>query len=162
MKAKAILLVIFGLTLTFGAYAQTSDAEADALINLLGVQKREAISKLVTVSGKDSLAFWKVYDEYQKENKANAKARIQLYEQTAQAYGTMSPAVADSLSRRYFANRMDQEKMLEKYYTKIKTSTNAVVAFEFYQAEVYLLTQIRAQIMSQIPTYGQLMKAKNK
>jgi len=162
MKTKGILLAIFGLSITLGAYAQTSDAEADAIINLLGVQKREAISKLVSVSGKDSLAFWKIYDEYQKENKANAKSRIQLYEQTAHSYGSMSPAVADSLSRRYFVNRMDQEKMLEKYYNKIKASTNAVVAFEFYQAEVYLLTQIRAQIMSQIPTYGQLISAGKK
>jgi hypothetical protein len=54
---------------------------------------------------------------------------------------------------------MDQEKMLETYYQKIKAATNATVAFEFYQAEVYLLTQIRAQIMSQIPTYGQLQQA---
>jgi hypothetical protein len=42
----------FCLTSTFGAYAQTSDAEADAIINLLGVQKREAVAKLVSVSGK--------------------------------------------------------------------------------------------------------------
>jgi hypothetical protein len=162
MKTKGILLAIFGFSITIGAYAQTSDAEADALINLLGVQKREAIGKLVSVTGKDSLAFWKVYDEYQKENKANAKSRIQLYEQTAQSYGNMSPSVADSLSHRYFKNRMEQETMLEKYYNKIKTATNPVVAFEFYQAEVYLLTQIRAQIMSQIPTYGQLMSQTKK
>jgi len=162
MKTKGILLAIFGFSITIGAYAQTSDAEADALINLLGVQKREAISKLVSVTGKDSLAFWKVYDEYQKENKANAKSRIQLYEQTAQSYGSMTPSVADSLSHRYFKNRMEQESMLEKYYNKIKTATNPVVAFEFYQAEVYLLTQIRAQIMSQIPTYGQLMSQTKK
>jgi len=162
MKTKGILLVLFGFSITLGAYAQTSDAEADALINLLGVQKREAISKLVPLNGKDSVVFWKVYEEYQKENKANAKSRIQLYEQTAHSYGNMTSAVADSLSRRYFVNRMEQEKMLEKYYNKVKTSTNAVIAFEFYQAEVYLLTQIRAQIMSQIPTYGQLMSATKK
>jgi len=41
-------------------------------------------------------------------------------------------------------------------------ATNSVVALEFYQAEVYLLTQIRAQIMQQIPTYGQLVAASKK
>ena len=45
---------------------------------------------------------------------------------------------------------------LEVYYRKIKNATNSVTAFEFYQAEIYLLTQIRANIMQQIPTYGAL------
>jgi hypothetical protein len=64
----------------------------------------------------------------------------------------MTPATADSLAKQYFDNRFGQEKSLEEYYKKIKTATNAMIAFEFYQAEVYLLTQIRAHIMQQIPT----------
>jgi len=155
MKMRFILLAIFALGLTVGGYAQTSDAEAEALVNLLGVQKKEAISHLVNVSQKDSAAFWKLYDEYQKKNLLTAKSRLRLYEQTAQAYNGMSTAVADSLASKYFENRISQEKSLEEYYKKIKAATNAVTAFEFYQAEVYLLTQIRAQIMQQIPTYGQ-------
>jgi hypothetical protein len=114
------------------------------------------------VSGKDSVAFWKIYDEYQAGNKKTAKDRLQLYEGTARAYGNLTPAVADSLASLYFINRVEQEKTLQEYYKKIKAATNAVVGFEFYQAEVYLLTQVRAQIMQQIPTYGQLMNAANK
>jgi hypothetical protein len=139
-------------------YAQTSDAEAEAIINLLGVQKREAIAQMVYVPKKDSVAFWKIYDEYQAQNKKTARDRIQLYERTAMAYQKMTPALADSIASKYFENRMGQEKMLQDYYKKIKTATNPVVAFQFYQSEVYLLTQIRAQIMSQIPAYGQLVK----
>ena len=149
-------------TLFIGAFsgiqAQTSDAEADAIVNLLGVQKKEAISQLVVVSGQDSVAFWKLYEEFQQLNKANAKERITLYESTAMAYNNMTPAKADSLAVKYFANRQDQEKTLESYYKKIKTATNALVAFEFYQAEVYMLTQIRATIMQQVPTYGELQR----
>ena len=156
MNKKIILLAAFFIGAFSGAFAQTSDAEADAMINLLGVQKKEAVAKLVPVSGKDSIAFWKIYDEYQKSNKATAKARLRLYESTANAYYNMTPAIADSLSAKYFINRAEQEKSLEVYYKKIKTATNALVAFEFYQAEVYILTQIRASIMQQIPTYGQL------
>ena len=76
------------------------------------------------------------------------------------SYGNMNAHVADSLARKYFENRMNQEKSLEEYYSKIKAATNATVAFEFYQAEVYILTQVRAQIMQQIPTYGEFMVAK--
>lgn len=156
MKNKTVLLAIILCCATFLTKAQTSDAEAEAVINLLGVQKREIIAKLVPVSGKDSVAFWKIYDEYQKENKANAKNRIKLYESTALAYRSMTPAKADSLASKYFVNRQEQEKTLENYYKKIKGATNAVVAFEFYQAETYLLTQLRASIMQQVPTYGEV------
>ena len=162
MKIKLVLLVAVFFSAGYAAHAQISDAEADAVINLLGVQKKEAISKLVPVSGKDSVAFWKIYDQYQEENKKVAKSRLGLYEATAHAYGNMTPAIADSLSAQYFSNRMDQEKSLQEYYNKIKTATNPVVAFEFYQAEIYILTQLRAQIMQQIPTYGQLLAASKK
>ena len=156
MKNKITLLAIICACANFTINAQTSDAEAEAIINLLGVQKREVIHKLVPVTGKDSVAFWKLYDEYQKENKATALSRIKLYEKTALAYRAMNPSIADSLANRYFVNRLEQEKSLETYYKKIKAATNAVTAFEFYQAETYLLTQIRAQIMHQVPTYGEL------
>ena len=156
MKSKSTFLVIVFACATFIANAQTSDAEAEAIINLLGVQKREAISKLVPVKGKDSVAFWKIYNDYEKDNKKVALSRLALYERTALAYSHMTSALADSLAVTYFANRFSQEKSLEEYYKKIKASTNAITAFEFYQAEVYMLTQLRASIMQQIPTYGQL------
>ena len=159
---KKTSLTLFCLITILGAFAQTSDAELDATVNLLGVQKKEAVSKLVQVTGKDSVAFWKIYDQYLESNKATAKARIGLYEKTAQAYQNMTPVIADSLAVKYFGMRMDQEKALEVYYGKIKAATNPIIAFEFYQAETYLLTMIRAQIMQQVPTYGQLQFATKK
>ena len=159
---KKFSLAILCFVTSFVVKAQTSDAEADAIVNLLGVQKKEAVAKMINVPAKDSAAFWKIYDDYLKKNKEVAKARIKLYENTAQSYGNMSPAVADSLARRYFQNRQVQEKSLEEYYAKIKSATNSVVAFEFYQAEVYLLTMVRAQIMQQIPTYGEVQMSVKK
>ena len=107
---KKILLVLAAAVFTIDMYAQTSDAEAQAIVNLLGVQKKEAIAKLVLITGKDSVAFWKLYDDYQKKNIQLAKSRYQLYEKTALSYGNMHPQVADSLARKYFDNRLAQEK----------------------------------------------------
>jgi len=159
---KTLLSLALVAVCAVTSYAQTSDAEADAIVNLLHVQKAEVIQKLVPVSGKDSVAFWKIYNEYQLAAKPDTKARMKLYERTAQSYLNMTVARADSLAQQYFANRVGQEKMLEQYYKKIKTATNGVIAFEFYQAEIYLLTQIRASIMHQIPTYGELQSVAKK
>src|SRR5438045_952595 len=126
---KKLLLAVVGLVSFFMVYAQTSDAEAEAMINLLGVQKKEAIAKLVNVTGKDSVAFWKIYDEYLAKNKSVAKERIKLYEKTAQSYGNMTPVAADALAKQYFQNRIGQEKTLEEYFNKVKAATNSVTAF---------------------------------
>ncbi|HKH59772.1 MAG TPA: hypothetical protein VKA49_03015 [Flavitalea sp.] len=157
---KTFFLAIVCSGAAFAVSAQTSDAETDAMVNLLGVQKKEAVARLVPVTGKDSVTFWKIYDEYLAKNKEVAKARMQLYEQTALSYGNMTPGAADSLAGKYFKNRQVQEKSLEEYYNKIKSATNPVIAFEFYQAEVYLLTMVRASIMHQIPTYGEIQAKK--
>src|SRR5258705_5413261 len=109
MKMKFSLIIIF-CVIAAATYAQTSDAEADAIAHLLGVQKREVIARLVPVKGKDSVAFWKIYDEYQTSNKMTTKARIKLYEKTAVSYSNLTPAIADSLANRYFVNRLEQEK----------------------------------------------------
>jgi hypothetical protein len=151
---KFLLVITCSISATI-MHAQTSDAEAEAIVNLLGVQKKEVVSKLVSVPKKDSAIFWKLYDEYQKKNLAVAKSRIHLYEKTAMAYSDMNSKIADSLAQKYFDNRLSQEKSLQESYQKIKAATNPVTAFEFFQAEVYILTQVRAHIMQQIPTYSE-------
>lgn len=162
MKLQSSLLIALFIGASFIGHSQVSDEEADAVINLLGVHKKEALSKLVEVSGKDSAAFWKLYDEYQKWNKQAARSRIKLYEQTAKAYSNMTAANAESLANKYFAARMEEEKKLQEYYKKIKTATNPITAFQFYQAETFLSTSIRASIMEEVPTYGELVKYSKK
>ncbi|UKJ08438.1 hypothetical protein [Solitalea lacus] len=159
MKMKIYLLALFITGLTLKVQAQSTNAETEAMANLLGVQKKEVIKKLVPVTGKDSVAFWKIYEEYQTTNNKNIKSRIRLYERTAMAYANMTPGLADSLAQLYFVNRDENEKNLQLYYNKIKKSNNAVTAFEFYQAEIYLLTQLRAQIMQQVHTYGEVQRS---
>ncbi|HSC53510.1 MAG TPA: hypothetical protein VLC98_07820 [Phnomibacter sp.] len=155
MKKKTLLVALI-FAGSIAANCQTPEDEVEAMITLLGVQKKEAVAKLVYVPSKDSVSFWNIYNEYQQDNKKTATQRLQLYEKTALSYEKLTPESADSLASRYFQNRLKQEKSLEAYYKKMKKATNATLAFQFYQAEVYLLTLLRAQIMQQIPTYGEL------
>src|SRR4051794_15302384 len=122
MKIKLVILAIIVCGMALEAKSQTSDAEAEAIINLLGVQKKQAIAKLVPVSGKDSVAFWPLYEAYEKENKTFALSRLALYEKTANSYNNLTAEIADSLAVKYFANRVNQEKSMEVYYKKIKSA----------------------------------------
>jgi hypothetical protein len=63
MKNAILWMTFVLLSCSSSGFAQSSDAEADAVANLLGVQKKEIITKLVPVTGKDSVNFWKIYNE---------------------------------------------------------------------------------------------------
>lgn len=109
---------------TISSFAQNSaadeDAETDAILTLLGIQKKEAVAQLVNIEKKDSAAFWNLYNEYLSKNKQNAKERVLLYEKTAESYDSMNAKTADSLATKFFKQRFDQEKHIEDYYKKIK------------------------------------------
>jgi hypothetical protein len=163
MIFKILLLSVFISSISFVSYSQTkTNEEADAMIHELGMKKLDAIAKLVPIDAKDTAAFWRIYNEYQEENKKTAKSRLKLWERTAEAYQSMNATIADSITQAYFKNRTEQEKSLEKYYQKIKDATNAVTGFAFYQAETYLLTLIRVSIMEEVPTYGEVFKKMKK
>lgn len=156
MKKNSLFLTVF-LAFSLQGFSQILDSEVEYVVDLLGIQKKETVSQLVNVPANDSLSFWKIYDEYQEKNRAVTVNRLNLYEAIAKSYSNMTPKLADSLTTVYSKNREEQEKNLKRYSAKIKQATNSIVAFQFYQTEVYLLTLFRAQIMKQIPTYGELL-----
>ena len=160
MKLKFAFLALIFTGLSYAVVAQSSDEETEAIVNLLGVKKKQATVELVHITPKDSVNFWKIYNAYEVERKKLAKERIAVSEDLANAYSTMDNKKADDLSARFFKLRAGQENLLEQYYGKMKAATNSVLALQFYQSETYLLTLIRASIMQQIPTYGQISKLK--
>ena len=46
---------------------------------------------------------------------------------------------------------LKQDKLIDKYYARVKKVTSPIVAMRFYQLEGYLLTAIRLEILESIP-----------
>jgi len=163
MKLKFVFLTVFLLSLSLSSFSQgNSNDEIDAIVTLLGAQKRDLVKELVNITPKDSAAFWKVYTAFEQDMKKFRKERIQNYEKFAKAYSNMDDKTADELAKSLFSNRAGQEKLFEDYYGKMKAATNASLAIQFYQCEIYYLTLARANIMQQLPAYGQVLKQQKK
>jgi hypothetical protein len=163
MKLKFVLITVFLLSLSLSSFSQgNSNDELDAIVTLLGAQKRDLVKELVNIMPKDSAKFWKVYSAFEQDMKKYRKERIQGYEKFAKAYSNMDDKTADELAKILFTNRSGQEKLFEDYYGKMKAATNASVAIQFYQCEIYYLTLARANIMQQLPAYGQVLKQQKK
>ena len=161
MKSKISLIALICTSIAFSSFSQApTNDELDAIVTLLGMEKKQAINELVNITAKDSASFWKVYNAFESEQKQFRKKRIQTYEKLVKSYEAMDDKTADELAKDFFELRIGQEKILEQYYGKMKLATSSILAIQFYQAETYYLTLARATIMQQLPTYGQVLKYK--
>jgi len=152
---KKITILAFLVFTVAAGYSQSNKEEVDAVQALFGMEKKAVIAELIKMNAKDSAKFWPIYDQYETERKKLGRERMKLLDQIADAYQHMTPAKADAVTQKTISLGAQTDKLLATYYTKVKTATNSSVAFEFYQAEMYLLTEIRGAIMSKIPLYSE-------
>ena len=98
----------------------------------------------------NSDSFWELYDEYEMERKDLGKQRISLLEKYANNYENLSNEDIDSLIKSSMDLSEKTDKLINKYYKKIRNDVGSVPAAQFYQIEHYLLSEIRAAIMGEM------------
>lgn len=84
-----------------------------------------------------------------------ARKRIQLLEQYAKEYKTMTDEQADAWTKEVIKLSTATDKLIVTYYNKIKKVTSATVATQFYQIEGYILTAIRMEVLDGVPFLGE-------
>jgi len=147
---KKVLLAIIVMVVTMGAYAQSTE-EVDLVQAAFGIEKKEIVMSYVKPSEAQQAAFMKVYEEYEIERKELGKVRIDLLNQYANQWENITNEQADEWMKKVMALSIKQDKLIKKYYNKVKSVTNAKVATQFYQVEAYILTTIRYSILESIP-----------
>jgi hypothetical protein len=147
-KLGLLLLALF--TFAFVS-AQTNKEEVDLMQAAFGMDKKAVVNAFVKVSTAERDAFWKLYDEYETERKNFGKERIDLLNQYVSNYSKLNNEFADSWTKEVIALSTKTDKLMVSYYNKIKKETNPVVALQFYQIEVYILSVIRSAILESIP-----------
>jgi len=148
MKKKLLTVII--AVFTIGAYAQSTE-EVDLVQAAFGMEKKEIVMNYVKVSEEQKAAFIEVYDEYEIDRKELGKIRIELLNQYAEEWENITNEQADNWMKKVMALTIKQDKLIKKYYNKVKSATDARVATQFYQIEAYILTTIRYSILESIP-----------
>jgi hypothetical protein len=64
---------------------------------------------------------------------------------------TMTNDEADEWTTAVMKLSASTDKLIKTYYKKIKKATNPIVATQFYQVEVYILTGIRMEVLDEVP-----------
>ena len=148
---KKYILIFASLFLASFAYTQSTKEEVDLVQAAFGMEKKAVVAEFVKPSDAQKDAFWKLYDEYETQRKALGKQRIELLQQYADQYLTMTALQADTWTKSVIELQKKTDNLIVTYYGKVKSISDGLVATQFYQIENYILTGIRMQILQNVP-----------
>ncbi|HSO87656.1 MAG TPA: hypothetical protein VLQ91_13960 [Draconibacterium sp.] len=148
----ALLAMIFGQSLK----AQSSKEETDFYQSIFGMAKKGIVAEFLQIES--SNPFWALYDEYETARKELGKDRLDALTNYVENYDKMDEAKYDETIGKMISLRDSNDKLLDKYYKKVKKASGSKIAAQFFQLENYFLSEIRSAIMEEIPYIGEFDK----
>ena len=153
---KIQLSLLFMLFLTTSLFAQSNKEEVDYMQSIFGIEKKAFYADFMSLEGEAKSAFWDLYDRYETERKVLGQNRIKLLEEYAENYDRLSDEKIGELINNTIKQKNALDKLMNKYYKKIKNASGVKAAGQFYQIESYVLSETRAVILESIPFIGEL------
>ena len=148
---KRNILIISALFMAIMINAQTAKEEIDFIQAAFGMEKKALVEAFIETTEAQSDAFWQLYDEYETQRKTLGQQRFDLLNQYAEQYLTMTSEQADLWTNSVIKLQAKTDKLINTYYKKVKKISDGIIATQFYQIETYILTEIRAEILEDIP-----------
>lgn len=148
---KKLTLLLSALFIVALASAQTAKDELSLLQASFGKDKKAMMAEFVQVDSAQKAAFWQLYDTYEAKRQGLGKQRVDLLEEYVNNFSKMTNDEADLWSKKSLSLGLETDDLLFSYYNRIKDVTNPVVALQFYQMELYILTVIRLNILEALP-----------
>jgi len=150
---RSTLIIALFTVFTTVSFSQSNTEEIDFYQSIFGMGKKQAVAEFLEL-GNDDL-FWSIYDEYEEGRKELGKKRIDLLNNYADNYLTLTDEKTNELIEEMISLRTQLDKHINSYYNKVKKESGAKVAAQFYQVEYYILVAIRVTIMVEIPFIGE-------
>ncbi|NEU09629.1 hypothetical protein GZH53_14980 [Flavihumibacter sp. R14] len=156
MKYLFILFATLLLNIS-PASAQSDKEDVEILQATYGKEKKELVRQYLKAP-KDSVAFWKEYDEYEIKRKAIGRERLELLRQYVESYETMTGPVASKIVTKTIENDKKYSELYHQYYSRFSKIIGSVEAARLFQLEYYLQTMIRETIQENLPGIKELDK----
>ena len=149
MKIASLLLL---LTLVLSNLsAQSAKEEVDFMQSVFGMEKKALVADFVKPSDAQKDAFWQLYDEYEMARKELGKKRIELLLKYEENFDNLSNEIAADLLKEILALTNKNDKLVASYVKKVAKETDPVVAMQFHQIEMYVMSEIRLALSEGLP-----------
>jgi hypothetical protein len=157
---KRVLLIAAMAISSIGFSQSGLKEDMDILQSVYGKEKKDLVAAYMALAEPQAAAFWTVYDQYEAERKKLGMKRVELLNDYATHFETLTDAKADSLAKAMLGNNMEYEKLYSKYYEKAKKIIGALNAAKFLQLEIALQTVIKSETQNAIPFIGEMDRTK--
>ncbi len=118
------------------AFAQDKPADNMELVReKLRADKKLLVAEAMKLTETEAKAFWPVYDSYQKELGSLFDRKINLIQDYAKNYETMSDEVAKNLLAKYMAIEGDYLKLRQSFLPKFRKVLSEKRVVRYYQIE---------------------------
>ena len=153
MSRKILIALGFLIALGNISFAQSTQEEVDMYQAIFGMEKKALTLAFIENNG--DAAFWTLYDEYEVQRKLLGQKRLQILMNYTNTYGVMSNERTDQFMKTIKTQKKSLDKLIDKYYKKIKKTSGSKIAAQFYQLENYILSATRLEIMHNVPFFHQ-------
>lgn len=154
------LIYVFALFICSSAFAQDAQDELALIKSLFGTDKDVIVEQFVRAEGPAKAKFWTLYNEFEKVRKELGQQKFSLLNNYVKKYSTLPEAELDKIMGEIISLNAAQDKLIARYYKKVKGQCGVAVAAQFYQIEWYMLSQIRTAILENIPVIGEFNNRK--
>jgi hypothetical protein len=159
---KIALLLIASLCFSVYTFAQVQEGDIKLVQQYFGTGKTALVKEYLDLTPKQDSVFWKDYDAYETARLDIGKRRIQLIDDYAKNYTTLTDEKATDLINTANALEVEFKKLQKTYYKKMSKTIGALKAAQFYQFESYLNNVINIAIQENIPFVGEMEKMHKK
>jgi len=113
------------------------------------------IAEIMQFNDADAAAFWPIFREYDLELTKIGDGRVQIIEEYAKNYESMTDEKADELMSRVLELEAQRAVLKKKYFDKMKMAVSPFTAARFFQIENQIQYLIDLQISANLPTMQQ-------
>ena len=155
MKFLSSLFILLSI-LTSNVFAQVSDADIDLIQAKFGNGKKEIVKEYVKIESNKDKEFWSLYEDYEQKRKELGKKRLNLVLFYNNNQLVLKDDELDYEIDHFIELKEDTNKLIEKYYRRIRRTIGAKTASDFYVIEVYFQSVVRTNYMKQIPFLNEI------
>lgn len=153
---RYFLAFVLFLMFVNSSSAQLHNEESELFLSVFGRPKKEIVTQFVKVETTSNDQFVKLYDEYELKRKQLGQKRYTVLSKYVKNYSQLSEAETDEILQDIISLTTSQDKLISQYYRKFKKSLGTFVAAQFYQIEWYLQSEMKANLLENIPIISDL------
>jgi hypothetical protein len=117
----------------------------------LRAKKTGIIAESLSLTAKESDAFWPIYKRYEGDLTKHYDARLRLIKDYADNYNTMGDAKAKELSQRVFALEEERLRLRREYFKQLEKVLPGKTLARFFMLERRIDLLVDLKIASEIP-----------